>query len=67
MSEEKLKKYAYNTCPKCGGFDQYRPPQTADINNESQTVAVQVECENCGYEYSEIYRFVEFYLPENKG
>jgi ribosomal protein L37AE/L43A len=47
----------YDKCLFCGGTDINRSRQGVWLDDENKTVTVDVECENCGKDYEEVYRF----------
>ncbi len=48
----------FNECPKCGGTDLERNISGAWFNKEEQTLKLETECENCGGEFEEVYKFI---------
>lgn len=56
----------YGKCLHCDGTDFERARSyDFDLNTENQSIAVRVDCENCGKSYYEIYKFSEQVALEN--
>lgn len=67
MNEQTIKqnqtKRDFNKCPHCGGTSIERDRTGSWFDEENQTLAIEVHCENCAKDFEEIYRYTGFRTP----